>query len=115
VELTAGNVGVALQIPEDDEAVDLLFTDVMMPGGMTGRQLAERAVLLRRRPKTLFISAYTEGAIIRQGKRDPGTHFLPKPCRRQDLVCNFRKALDGSSRGGRSRSVRGGDGPRRYN
>jgi CheY-like chemotaxis protein len=93
VEQTAGNVGVALQILEGGEAVDLLFTDVMMPGGMTGQQLADRVVLLRRRPKTLFISACTESAIIRQGKRDPGTDLLPAPGSRAQFPRGARRIL----------------------
>jgi PAS domain S-box-containing protein len=73
---------------------DLLLTDVIMPGGMTGRQLSDEAV--RRRPdlKTLFISGYTEDSIVHQGKLGPGVNFLSKPFRRRDLALKVREALD---------------------
>jgi PAS domain S-box-containing protein len=75
--------------------IDLLLTDVIMPGGMTGRQLSDEA--MRRRPdlKTLFISGYTEDSIVHQGKLDPGVNFLSKPFRRRDLALKVREALDG--------------------
>jgi nitrogen-specific signal transduction histidine kinase/CheY-like chemotaxis protein len=79
----------------DGAKVDLLFTDVIMPGGMNGRQLVDEA--LRRRPalKTLFTSGYTENSIVHQGKLDPGVNFLSKPFRRQDLALKVREVLDG--------------------
>ena len=59
--------------------VDLLFTDVVMPGGMNGRQLADEAV--RRRPglKVLFTTGYTRNAIVHHGRLDPGVHMIGKP------------------------------------
>jgi PAS domain S-box-containing protein len=85
----------ALKILDDGAAVDLLFTDVVMPGGMTGRQLAEAA--RRRRPnlKTLFTSGYTEDSILRLGKLDPGVRLLSKPYRKHELATRIREALDG--------------------
>jgi len=84
----------ALPILSGATAVDLLLTDVIMPGGMTGRQLADEA--LRRRPdlKTLFISGYTKDSIVHQGKLDPGVNFLSKPFRRRDLALKVREALE---------------------
>jgi CheY-like chemotaxis protein len=84
----------ALGALEESTPVDLLLTDVIMPGGMTGRQLSDEA--RRRRPdlKTLFISGYTEDSIVHQGKLDPGVNFLSKPFRRRDLALKVRQALD---------------------
>ena len=74
--------------------VDLLLTDVVMPGGMTGRQLAEAARRKRPALKTLYTSGYTENSIIHQGKLDPGVNFLSKPFRKRDLAIKIREVLD---------------------
>jgi PAS domain S-box-containing protein len=75
-------------------SIDLLFTDVVMPGGMTGRQLADAAKERRPTLRTLFTSGYTENSIVHQGRLDPGVHFLAKPYRRQELARKLREALD---------------------
>jgi PAS domain S-box-containing protein len=84
----------AQQVIDGDQSVDLLFTDMVMPGGMTGRQLAENARQRRPQLKALFTSGYTEAAVAHQGKLDPNMHFLQKPFRRQDLAEKIREALD---------------------
>ena len=73
---------------------DLLFTDVVMPGGMGGRQLADAAKILKPDLPVLFTSGYTENAIVHHGKLDPGVNLLQKPYRRQDLAEKVRGALD---------------------
>jgi len=90
----ASNGPQAQNVLEGDQPIDLLFTDVVMPGGLTGRQLSDEAK--RRRPglKTLFTSGYTENSIVHQGKLDPGVQFLSKPFRRQELALKVREALD---------------------
>jgi CheY-like chemotaxis protein len=90
----------ALRFLDSDAAIDLLFTDVVMPGGMNGRELAEKVAPRRRGLKTLFTSGYTENAIVHQGKLDAGTHFLPKPYRREDLARKLREVLYGSEPAG---------------
>jgi signal transduction histidine kinase len=77
----------------DAQQVDLLFTDVVMPGGLSGRQLADEAC--RRRPtlRVLYTSGYTENAIVHHGRLDPGVMLLAKPYRRVDLAGAVRAAL----------------------
>jgi PAS domain S-box-containing protein len=84
----------AQRILDSDEAIDLLFTDVVMPGGVTGRQLADAARARRSDLKAVFTSGYTENSIVHQGKLDKGVSFLAKPFRRQELARKIRETLD---------------------
>ena len=93
--IEAANGPQALQILDGGGSIDLLFTDVVMPGGMTGRQLAEAAKTRRPDLKTLFTSGYTEDSILRLGKLDPGVRLLSKPYRKHELATRVREALDG--------------------
>ncbi len=91
--LEASNASEALRIVDDAVEIDLLFTDVIMPGAMNGRQLVEEA--LRRRPglKTLYTSGYTENAIVHHGRLDTGVLLLAKPYRKSELARMIRLAL----------------------
>ncbi|HLH93184.1 MAG TPA: PAS domain S-box protein [Xanthobacteraceae bacterium] len=91
--LTAANAAEALARIDDGEPFDLLFTDVIMPGSINGRQLADEAS--RRRPgvAVLFTSGYTENAIVHHGRLDPGVLLLAKPYRKSDLARMIRTAL----------------------
>jgi len=93
VTLDAANAAQALALVAAGNAFDLLFTDVIMPGTMNGRQLANE--LQRRNPdvKVLFTSGYTENAIIHHGRLDSGVLLLAKPYRKSDLAIMIRKAL----------------------
>ncbi|MBV8925950.1 MAG: PAS domain S-box protein [Bradyrhizobium sp.] len=95
VTLAAANAAEALALLDQDQPFDLLFTDVIMPGPMNGRRLAD--TILQRRPdlKVLFTSGYTENAIIHHGRLDSGVLLLAKPYRKSDLARMIRKALDG--------------------
>ncbi|MGX1163806.1 signal transduction histidine kinase/CHASE3 domain sensor protein/ActR/RegA family two-component response regulator [Bradyrhizobium sp. USDA 372] len=86
----------ALDLIEAGQSFDLLFTDVVIPGGMSGRELAEEVA--RRRPgvKVLYTSGYTDNAIVHHGKLDDGVLLLTKPYRRNQLAEMIRKALNGS-------------------
>ena len=72
---------------------DLLFTDVVMPGGMNGRALADAARELRPGLRVLYTSGYTENAIVHHGRLDPGVLLLAKPYRLADLARAIRAAL----------------------
>jgi PAS domain S-box-containing protein len=91
--LSVGNAAEALATIENGSQFDLLFTDVIMPGSMNGRQLADE--VLRRRPSTkvLFTSGYAENAIVHHGRLDPGVLLLAKPYRKADLARMIRQAI----------------------
>ena len=74
-------------------AFNLLFTDVVLPGGMNGRQLADKARALRPDLPVLFTSGYAEDVIVHQGEVESGVHLLRKPYRRRDLATHLRRAL----------------------
>jgi PAS domain S-box-containing protein len=86
--------GVALRVLESPEKIDLMLTDVVLPGALSGRQLADAAIKLRPKLKLLFSSGYTQSSIDHQGKLDPGVQFLPKPFRRAELAAKVREVLD---------------------
>ncbi len=92
--MAAASANEALTILEHGAAVDLLFTDVVMPG-MGGRQLADRAMKIRPSLRVLFTSGYTENAIVHHGRLDPGTELLSKPYDRDRLAAKLRRVLDG--------------------
>lgn len=87
----------ALEILARVADVDLLFTDVSMPAGMGGRELAERAVHLRPGLKVLFASGYFEGALVGEGDVPENAQFLVKPYRKKDLASKVRDALSGAA------------------
>ena len=93
--VAAANGADALARVDAGEAFDLLFTDVIMPGGMNGRQLADEVA--RRRPgtKVLYTSGYSENAIAQHGRLDAGIALLNKPYRKGDLARKIRESLDG--------------------
>ena len=93
VTLEAANAAEALAIVEADNKFDLLFTDVIMPGAMNGRQLANEMQKSKPALKVLFTSGYTENAIIHHGRLDSGVLLLAKPYRKSDLAGMIRKAL----------------------
>jgi signal transduction histidine kinase/CheY-like chemotaxis protein len=91
--LAANNAAEALAIINGPERIDLLFTDVIMPGGMNGRQLATEAQTRRPGLKILYTSGYTENAIVHHGRLDAGVLLLPKPYLGSDLARMIRTAL----------------------
>jgi PAS domain S-box-containing protein len=84
----------ALRLLERQARVDLLFTDVVLPGGMTGAQMAEQARRLRPTLKVLFTTGYARNAIIHQGRLDKGVRLITKPFNAADLATRVRDVLD---------------------
>jgi CheY-like chemotaxis protein len=94
--LGAGNARSALQDLEKEPAVDLLFTDVGLPDGVNGRQLADEAVRMRPEIRVLYTTGYARNAIVHHGRLDPGVELLPKPYTQPDLARRVREMLDRS-------------------
>lgn len=91
--LKAGNAAEAMALLETGVHVDLLFTDVVMPGPLRSPELARRACVLLPRLKVLFTSGYTQNAIVHGGRLDPGIALLSKPYRRDQLARKVRAVL----------------------
>jgi signal transduction histidine kinase len=93
--LEAGDGPSALRILRAEPAVRLLFTDVGLPGGMNGRQLADSARQLRPDLSVLFTTGYARNAIIHHGRLDPGVELIVKPFSAPDLAARVRMLLGG--------------------
>ncbi len=84
----------ALPVLRSQRRIDLLVTDVGLPGGMNGRQLADIARQLRPGLKTLFITAYAEGAASRTRFLDPGMELIAKPFPLDALAAKIRGMIE---------------------
>jgi CheY-like chemotaxis protein len=91
--LAAVNAAEALTVIDSPQEIDLLFTDMIMPGPMNGRQLADAALRRRAELKVLFTSGYSQEAIIHHGHLDADVLLLAKPYRISDLARMLRAAL----------------------
>ena len=92
--LCADNGTEAVRLEENHPArIHLMITDVVMPG-MSGRELAEHMLSLRPELKVLFMSGYTDDAVLRHGVTAPGSAFLQKPFALEDLLLRIRTLLD---------------------
>jgi CheY-like chemotaxis protein len=80
-------------IEAGDIRIDLLLTDVVLPG-MNGRQLAEQAKKKRPDLKVLFTTGYSRNAIVHQGRLDPGVAMIQKPITQDGLAARIRDLLD---------------------
>ena len=84
----------ALRLLERQGRVDLLFSDVVLPGGMTGAQVAEQARAVRPELRVLFTTGYARNAIIHHGRLDKGVMLITKPFSSADLAVKIRNVLD---------------------
>jgi signal transduction histidine kinase/CheY-like chemotaxis protein len=84
----------ALRLLERQLHVDLLFSDVVLPGGLTGAQVSTQARVLRPGLKVLFTTGYARNAIVHQGRLDKGVHLITKPFTLHDLAAKVRDVLD---------------------
>jgi PAS domain S-box-containing protein len=89
----AVEAGTALRILESDARIDLLVTDVGLPGGMNGRQLADAARVTRPALKVLFVTGYAENAVIGNLMLEPGMQVMTKPFAMDVLVNRVRSLL----------------------
>src|SRR5438105_10133110 len=92
--LSAPDGASALRLLDSHREVRLLFTDVGLPGGMNGRQLAEQALRRQPRLKVLYTTGYARNAIIHQGRLDPDVEVVFKPFTYSDLATGIRQLLD---------------------
>jgi PAS domain S-box-containing protein len=96
--IEAANGPAALRLLESAGNIDLLFTDVVLPGGMTGAQLASQVQAVRPQIKVLFTTGYARNAIFHHGRLDKGVQLITKPFTFADLAAKVRDVLDGLSR-----------------
>jgi len=85
----------ALKILQSDRKLDLLITDVGLPGGMNGRQVADAARVQRKDLKILFITGFAENAVVGNGYLDAGMEILAKPFAMSTLANRVREMIDG--------------------
>jgi CheY-like chemotaxis protein len=92
VEAADGNAG--LRVLQSNARIDLLITDVGLPGGMNGRQIADAARTSRPDLKVLFITGYAENAVLSHGHLEHGMHVLTKPFSMDVLAARIGELLN---------------------
>lgn len=91
--IQAGDGGSGLNILQSDVRIDLLITDVGLPGGINGRQMADAARIKWPDLKVLFITGYAENAAIGNGQLEAGMHVLSKPFAIEALATLIKNIL----------------------
>ena len=91
IEAADGSAG--LKLLQSGIRIDLLVTDVGLPGGMNGRQMADAARALRPKLKVLFITGYAENAVLSHGDLEPGMHVLTKPFAMEALASRIKALI----------------------
>ncbi len=92
--LEAPDGAAALGLLKQEPHIDLLFTDVVLPGGILGDELARQAPDYHPSIRVMYMSGYTQDALIRQGNMDDDIVLLHKPFRKADLAQKLRQAID---------------------
>jgi CheY-like chemotaxis protein len=90
----AENADVAMAMLQRGLRPELIFSDVVMPGTLSARMMAARAVVMIPGLAVVFASGYTENSIVHNGQLDPDVHLISKPWRIEDLASRLRLALD---------------------
>jgi CheY-like chemotaxis protein len=108
--LKADNAQTALAILRSGLPIDMLFTDVVMPGSLRSPELAREAKHLHPAIAVLFTSGYTQDAMMHDGRLDPGVELLSKPYSREKLARKVRHVLANRAQAGVPVVPRGGTG-----
>ena len=93
--IEAGDGAAGLSVLQSDVRLDLLITDVGLPGGMNGRQVADAGRAVRPDLKVLFITGYAENAVLSHGHLDPGMYVMTKPFAIDVLASRIRELIVG--------------------
>ena len=91
IEAADGAAG--LKVLNSNARVDLLVTDVGLPGGINGRQVADAARVARPKLKVLFITGYAENAVLSHGHLESGMHVLTKPFAMEALASRIKELI----------------------
>jgi len=91
IEAPDGAAG--LKVLESNARIDLLITDVGLPGGMNGRQVADAARVSRPNLKVLFITGYAENAVVGKGRLEPGMFLATKPFKMDTLAARIQEII----------------------
>ena len=94
IVIEAANGPEAVVVLDGDDHIDLVLTDMVMPGAMTGKEVAEHAIKVRPGVKVLFTSGYADASVMRNGLVKAGARFLSKPYRGGQLAATVRALLD---------------------
>jgi CheY-like chemotaxis protein len=92
--IEAADAASGLKVLESDVQIDLLITDVGLPGGMNGKEMADLARKSRPDLKVLFITGYAENAAVSNGHLEPGMHVLSKPFPLDTLAARIRSIIE---------------------